>query len=67
MPTLADALTAALAHHQAGRLQEAEHLYRQVVAAVPDCAEAWHLLGAIAYLIMRRRRGGGGGPAPDAV
>ena len=35
----------ALAHHQAGRLREAEELYRDVLAAEPRNADALHLLG----------------------
>jgi len=35
----------ALQHHQAGRLAEAEALYRQVLAVQPDHASAWHMLG----------------------
>jgi Tfp pilus assembly protein PilF len=30
----------ARAHHRAGRLEDAEGLYRQILAATPDCAEA---------------------------
>ena len=35
----------ALAHHQAGRLREAEALYRAILAAEPGNADALHLLG----------------------
>lgn len=41
-------LSLALQHHQAGRLQEAEAIYRQVLQAQPNCADAFHLLGLIA-------------------
>ncbi len=34
--------------HMAGRLAEAEHIYRQVLAAMPRHAEALHALGALA-------------------
>lgn len=34
--------------HTAGRLPEAEHVYRQVLAAAPRHAEAMHALGALA-------------------
>ena len=37
----------ALHHHQAGRLAEAETLYRQVQAAQPNHANALHLLGVL--------------------
>ena len=42
-------LQAALAHHQAGRLREAEALYRTVLAADPRNADALHLLGVAAH------------------
>jgi len=38
----------ALEHHQAGRLAEAEAIYRQVLAEFPDHADALHLLGVLA-------------------
>jgi protein O-GlcNAc transferase len=41
-------MQAGYAHHMAGRLQEAEQLYRQVLALDPNHAEACHLLGALA-------------------
>ncbi|MBI1208403.1 MAG: tetratricopeptide repeat protein [Azospirillum sp.] len=47
MATLAQALAAALGHHQAGRLAEAETLYRRILAVEPDHAEALHLLGVV--------------------
>ena len=37
----------AVRHHQAGRLPEAEALYRQVLAQQPNHADALHLLGMI--------------------
>ena len=37
------------AHHQAGRLQEAEAIYRQVLEAEPNNPDALHLLGVIAH------------------
>jgi len=42
------ALQVAIAHHQAGRLTEAESIYRQILSVRPDHAEALNLLGAIA-------------------
>lgn len=39
----------ALGHHQAGRLAEAEQVYRQILAADPCHADALHLLGMIEY------------------
>jgi len=38
----------ALAHHEAGRLQQAEDLYRQVLVAEPSNVNALHLLGVVA-------------------
>ena len=41
-------LQAALQHHQAGRLQQAEGLYRQVLQRQPDHPGALHLMGVLA-------------------
>lgn len=38
----------AVAHHQAGRLKEAEQLYRQILDSAPQHFEAKHLLGVVA-------------------
>jgi tetratricopeptide (TPR) repeat protein len=40
---------AGFAHHQAGRLQRAEALYRKALQKDPDDANALHLLGVVAY------------------
>ena len=42
-------MRAAAAHHQAGRLRDAEALYRRVLAAVPRHADALDLLGVVAW------------------
>jgi len=42
-------LQAAKLHHQAGRLQQAESICRQVLARDPDCPDVMHLLGVILY------------------
>ena len=42
------ALRQAVAHHQAGRLQEAERLYRGILQAQPDHPDANHNLGVLA-------------------
>jgi len=42
-------LNAGLQHHQAGRLAQAEPLYRKVLAAHPQHMEALHLLGVLLH------------------
>jgi predicted O-linked N-acetylglucosamine transferase (SPINDLY family) len=42
-------LQTALAHHQAGRLEQAEKLYRQVRTAAPKLFDGLHLSGVLAY------------------
>ena len=39
----------AVAHHQAGRLQQAAELYQQILTEQPRHADSLHLLGLIAY------------------
>lgn len=48
MATIQEALDLAWQHQQAGKLAEAEHVYRQILAAVPNQADAWHRLGILA-------------------
>jgi predicted O-linked N-acetylglucosamine transferase (SPINDLY family) len=48
MTTNDEALRTALQFHRAGRLEEAERLYRQVLQADPQQADALHLLGRLA-------------------
>jgi len=48
MPTINEALMHAAGRHQAGQLQEAEQIYRQVLAVDPANFDAWHLLGVLA-------------------
>src|SRR4051812_3928076 len=43
-----ESLQAALQHHQAGRLPQAEALYRQTLAHDPGSVDAMHYLGVIA-------------------
>ena len=45
MATISEALAIAIQHHQAGRLQAAEQIYRQILAVEPNHADAWHLSG----------------------
>lgn len=47
-PGGADRFAEAVALHQAGRLPEAEALYRAILRREPRRAEAWHLLGVLA-------------------
>jgi tetratricopeptide (TPR) repeat protein len=49
MATIVETLATGLQHHQAGRLQAAEQIYRQVLTAEPNQADALHLLGMIAH------------------
>jgi len=51
MATTPEALAIALQHHQAGRLQAAEQLYRQILADQPNQIEAIHLLGVLAHQV----------------
>ncbi|MBF0587522.1 MAG: tetratricopeptide repeat protein [Magnetococcales bacterium] len=49
--SLADALQSGISHHQAGDLQQAESIYRQILAADPNQADALNLLGLIALQV----------------
>ncbi len=49
MATIPEQFSLAVEHHQAGRLQAAESLYRQILAVEPNHADAIHLLGMVAY------------------
>jgi protein O-GlcNAc transferase len=46
--TLQEQLESGISHHRAGRLPEAEKVYRQILARHPNHAEALHLLGVLA-------------------
>ena len=59
------AFTAAMQHHQAGRIAEAEALYRQVIAKQPRNGDALHLLGLL--LIHRGDAAGSIEPFSRAV
>jgi protein O-GlcNAc transferase len=47
MTTISEALAIAVGHHQAGRLLDAEQIYRQILAVEPNNADAWNLLGVV--------------------
>ncbi len=53
MATISEALAVAIQHHQAGRLQTAEQIYRQILQAEPNHADAIHLLGVMASQVGR--------------
>jgi tetratricopeptide (TPR) repeat protein len=48
MMSIDQTMRMAVQHHEAGQLREAEHLYRSVLAQVPNHPDAMHLLGLIA-------------------
>ena len=52
-PRVAGFFANGLAHHQGGRLAQAETCYRETLALQPDHADALHLLGVIASQIGR--------------
>ena len=54
MSTTAELLATAIQHHQAGRLQSAEQIYRQILAYDPAQADAWHLLGLMAHQVGKQ-------------
>ena len=53
MATIPEMLAIAVQHHQGGRLQAAEQIYRQILALQPNHADAMHLLGVIASQMGR--------------
>ena len=53
MATLSEALAIAIQHHQAGRLQIAEQIYRQILAVQPNHADVIQRLGVIASQVGR--------------
>jgi predicted TPR repeat methyltransferase len=58
-PALPDAVASAIDLHRAGRLDEAELVYRQVLASAPEQPDALHFLG---LLMHQRGRGDAGIP-----
>src|SRR5688572_19810034 len=51
--TVEQALQTALEHHRAGRLQQAEQIYRQILAAEPNNPDALNLFGVLAHQLQR--------------
>ena len=49
MATVHETMAAAVKYHQAGQLDDAEGIYRQVIEADPNQADALHLLGVLAH------------------
>jgi Tfp pilus assembly protein PilF len=47
--TIDQAIDLAMSHHGAGRLREAEAIYRQILGTAPNHPDALHLLGLVAY------------------
>lgn len=52
-PQLVNRINQALTHHKAGRLDQAEALYRQARPLAPRYFEVWHLSGLLAYQQQR--------------
>ena len=48
---ISEAVNLALHHHQAGQLNQAEQIYRQILQSDPDNAIVNHFLGVIAYQV----------------
>ena len=46
-------IAAAIAHHRAGRVSDAQELYRQVLSVDPGNSDVLYLLGGIAYQAQR--------------
>ena len=57
LPTLGALLNEALAHHQAGRLGEAQTLYSRILAVDPRHADALHFMGLLACQIKQHEPG----------
>lgn len=55
--TLQQALSFAVSHHQQGRFQQAEQVYRQILAVDPNQPDALHLLGLLAVQVGRADMG----------
>lgn len=51
--TIAEAFDQGLGHHRAGNIQNAEAIYRKILAIDPNHADSLHLLGVIAVQVGR--------------
>ena len=49
--SLNDALVLAIGSQREGRLAEAAHIYRQILAVVPECVDALHFLGVAEHQV----------------
>jgi Tfp pilus assembly protein PilF len=56
METIADALEIAIEHHEAGRLAQAEQMYRQILKQQPNHLPALHRLGMLASQVGKHER-----------
>src|SRR5437868_1325584 len=56
LTSVEQAFEVAIQFHRTGRLAEAEKLYREILNARPDHAEAMHWLGVIAYQTGRHQQ-----------
>jgi len=56
MEPIADALAIAIEHHEAGRLAQAEQLYRQILQQQPDRIQALHRLGILASQVGKHEQ-----------
>jgi tetratricopeptide (TPR) repeat protein len=55
MMNIDESIQTALEHHQAGRLQQAEQTYRQILQINPQHVQAMHLLGVLASQTGQQR------------
>lgn len=55
MATISEALAAALQHHQAGDLEPAERIYRNILRQSPEHPVALHFLGVILHQVGRHQ------------
>ncbi|MGA3067138.1 MAG: tetratricopeptide repeat protein [Tepidisphaeraceae bacterium] len=55
--TIEEALQMGLRRHKAGQLEEAENIYRRILATEPTQSDALHLLGLLAYQVGNKGAG----------